>query len=229
MMSERWWAVIPARWSSRRLPGKVAAVVAGRSMLEHAWRAAADGPFERVVVATDSTRVEALARGFGAEVRRTGPADSGTQRASRVVPADVWVAVVQADLPGLRPEHLETLRRAASGAPIATLWTSWTGDRSDPSRVKVRTENGRAVDFSRTPWPDVPAKRHVGVYAFGPGWLARCAEPPRTARARHADLEQLSWLDRGYVIAAAPVRDPGPGVDTWEQLVAARATLAQPS
>lgn len=223
-----WWAVIPARWGSRRLPGKVTAVLDGRPMLEHVWRAAAACPgFDRVVIATDSEHVCQVARGFGAEACLTGPAPSGTARASLVAPPEVAVAVVQADQPGLRPEHLGTLQRSVDDSPIGTLWTQWSGAPDDPHQVKIRTENGRALDFARAPWPGVPLQRHVGLYAFRPGWLGHCTQGGPTPRALEADLEQLSWLDRGFPIGVRQVGDVGPSVDTWPQLVRARAWMGE--
>ena len=63
--------VIPARFDSSRLPGKVLLPLAGKPMLQ--WvheRARACGAAE-VVVATDDERIATAARGFGAEVAMT--------------------------------------------------------------------------------------------------------------------------------------------------------------
>ncbi|MEN0066295.1 MAG: NTP transferase domain-containing protein [Myxococcota bacterium] len=224
----RWWAIIPARWGSRRLPGKVLAHIGGRSLLEHVWRATAATPeFHRVVVATDDSHVAEVARGFGAEVERTGWADSGTARAAQVASEDVAVAVVQADQLNLEPASLTALIATIEDAPIATLWTAYTGDPQDPARVKIRTEGVRVLDFARTVFPDAPLRQHVGLYAFAPGWLARCVNRGRTLRAHTHDLEQLSWLDAGYSMAAREVADAGWSVDTPAQLAEARAVFAE--
>ncbi|MEO0601072.1 MAG: NTP transferase domain-containing protein [Myxococcota bacterium] len=219
---------MPARWSSRRLPGKVAAIIGGQSMLERVWRATVAAPgFARVLVATDSPKVVQLARGFGADVALTGPASSGTARASLLAPDDVAVAVVQADQPFLDPDHLGALRDSVSRSPIGTLWSEWSGDPADLDRVKIRIEIDRVLDFAREPWPDAAPRRHVGMYAFRPGWLGRCTQGPPTARAIRHDLEQLSWLDQGFEMAAHHVSGVGPSVDTWPQLVRARARMAE--
>lgn len=197
-------------------------------MLERVWRRTVAAPgFERVVVATDSPRIARLARGFGADVGLTGPASSGTARSSLVAPDDVAVAVVQADQPFLDPDHLGALKDSVSRAPIGTLWTEWSGDPADLDRVKIRIETDRVVDFAREPWPDVAPRRHVGMYAFRPGWLGRCTQRPPTPRAIQHDLEQLSWLDLGFEMAAQRVSGVAPSVDTWPQLVRSRARMAE--
>ena len=53
--------IIPARWGSRRFPGKVAFPIRGVPMVERVWRAARRCERLRdVIVATDDARVLAL-------------------------------------------------------------------------------------------------------------------------------------------------------------------------
>ena len=219
------WAVIPARLDSRRLPGKVLALVGDLPLVEHVRRACvAAGGFERVVVATDRAAVADVVRGFGGEAEITAEAPSGTARASLIVPEAVSVMVVQADQPFLRPADVRQLAQLVEdGATVATLWAPLVGEPDDPARVKVRVCGDEAVDFSRRPFPAHPPRVHLGLYAFGPGWLGRCGRLPRSDRARKEDLEQLTWLDAGVVIRGCAVDPPGISVDTPGQLLAARA------
>jgi 3-deoxy-manno-octulosonate cytidylyltransferase (CMP-KDO synthetase) len=60
--------VIPARFASERLPGKVLLDLAGQSMLERAWRRACASSAESVVIATDDQRIVEAANSFGARV-----------------------------------------------------------------------------------------------------------------------------------------------------------------
>src|SRR6186713_2345653 len=67
-------AVIPARFSSTRLPGKPLADIHGRPMIEHVYRrACAARTISRVIVATDDLRVFEAVRAFGGDVRMTSP------------------------------------------------------------------------------------------------------------------------------------------------------------
>ena len=62
-------AVIPARYGSKRLPGKPLADLAGRPLVVHAWQAARSAALgDRVVVATDDARIARVVRDAGGEV-----------------------------------------------------------------------------------------------------------------------------------------------------------------
>lgn len=79
--------VIPARFASRRYPGKPLVELAGasgrkRSLIRRSWDAAmAVESVDRVVVATDDERIRREAEGFGAEVVMTSETcANGTER-----------------------------------------------------------------------------------------------------------------------------------------------------
>ena len=79
--------VIPARYASTRYPGKPLVGLTGatgetRSLIERSWRAAQQVQgADRVVVATDDTRIRDAAHAFGAEVVMTSEScQNGTER-----------------------------------------------------------------------------------------------------------------------------------------------------
>jgi 3-deoxy-manno-octulosonate cytidylyltransferase (CMP-KDO synthetase) len=126
-------------------------------------------------------------------------------------------------------------------AAIATLATPIESldDFLDPNVVKVvAADDGAALYFSRAPIPwsrdGAPAGlasqrehggalRHVGMYAYRAGALARItALAPSTLELREK-LEQLRALQAGLRIVVATCRvPPGPGVDTEHDLRRAR-------
>jgi 3-deoxy-manno-octulosonate cytidylyltransferase (CMP-KDO synthetase) len=134
-------------------------------MLEEVWRrAAASRSIDRLVVATDDSRIMDAAVGFGAEVRRTSRDHaSGTDRVAEVVrrAGDGFELVVniQGDDPLLTPTSLDRLVQAfdAPGAPqMATLAEpiADVDELFDPNVVKLVTDaKGRALYFSRSPIP----------------------------------------------------------------------------
>lgn len=219
-MAARLWAVVPARFASRRFAGKVLADVGGLTMLEAVWRrVCACDRFERVIVATDDDRVVQVAQSIGADVQRTGPACCGTERVAQVVgDANVGVLNVQADQPGLDPSHLDAVcDRLQRGAALATLATPM--QRADDTRsvVKVQIEGGLARSFSRA-WPvrEGAVYRHIGIYGFAPGWVGRCGQS--SASVGMPDLEQVPWLDAGYSIAVDVVPHAERAVDVVADL-----------
>ncbi len=81
--------VIPARYASTRYPGKPLVELTGasglsRSLIERSWKAACEVQgVDRVVVATDDTRIQQAAEAFGAEVVMTSETcQNGTERCS---------------------------------------------------------------------------------------------------------------------------------------------------
>ena len=73
--------VIPARYASSRLPGKVLLPMAGKPMLQWVYERACAAQAEEVVIATDDERVAARARGFARQVLMTAAGHtSGTDR-----------------------------------------------------------------------------------------------------------------------------------------------------
>jgi 3-deoxy-manno-octulosonate cytidylyltransferase (CMP-KDO synthetase) len=63
--------IIPARYSSSRLPGKPLKDIAGMPMIQRVWQQAVKSGASRVVIATDDSRIQSAALLFGAEVCMT--------------------------------------------------------------------------------------------------------------------------------------------------------------
>ena len=88
-------AVIPARFHSTRLPGKILANIAGRPMIEHVFRCASAARLvTAVLVATDDERIAIAVRAFGgAAVLTRADHVSGTDRIAEVVAAPLPAVV----------------------------------------------------------------------------------------------------------------------------------------
>ena len=88
--------VIPARFASERLPGKVLLDLAGQSMLQHVWRRAKESSAESVVIATDDERIVNAATAFGAQVVLTrSDHQSGSDRIAECAESLQYNALVQ--------------------------------------------------------------------------------------------------------------------------------------
>ena len=235
-------AVVPARLASTRLERKMLLRETGRWLFEHTARMVLESrAFARVVVATDAPEVESAAREAGLEALATRPEHrSGTERVAEAwrklleagEAADV-VVNVQGDEPELDPADLARVVDVFTdpAVAIATLAAPLTSDEEwrNPGVVKVVCDaSGTALYFSRAPIPgrghgappmraaDLPAKRHIGVYAFRPGKLLACAALPPSRLEQAESLEQLRWLEAGErILVVAAVRAP-PGIDTRE-------------
>ncbi|MGR7920688.1 3-deoxy-manno-octulosonate cytidylyltransferase [Zobellella denitrificans] len=243
--------VIPARFSSTRLPGKPLADIHGKPMIRWVVEQAQKSAAARVVVATDDERIRAALADAGVEVCMTGSHhESGTERLAEVVellglaPDEILVNV-QGDEPLLPPELVDQVAGllAGSDAPMATLATpvetveQWL----DPNVVKVvQSQAGRALYFSRAPIPwdrdgmaaEAPelagCLRHIGIYAYRAGFIRRYLELPASPLEQREKLEQLRVLWHGEAIALAEARVvPPAGVDTQADLDEVRRRLRE--
>lgn len=248
--------VIPARYASTRLPGKVLLDILGRPMIQWVYERAARSGAQEVLVATDDERVKQACEGFGADVVMTGSQHrSGTERLAEVAErlglgAGEVVVNVQADEPALPPELIRQVAANLQEYPdaaIATLCEPIQDAESyfDPNVVKVVTDDqGFALYFSRAPipwqrdsavspgggreWPGPGAcMRHVGLYGYRVNYLSTYSHYPQCAIERIESLEQLRALHYGYRVHVQAARvPPGLGVDTQADLEQVRRLLA---
>ncbi len=253
-MSPEFTVVIPARYASTRLPGKMLLPVAGRPLVAWTHGCALASGAARVVIATDDERVAATCRELGAEVEMTsGSHPSGSDRIAEVVDrlglADQAIVVnLQGDEPLMPPALLSQVASDLNQRPghaIATLCVAIddAAQLFDPAVVKVvRDRAGNALYFSRAPipWhrdafaaadgdvlPPTPRYyRHLGLYAYRAGFLRRFAAEGPCASELAESLEQLRALDAGERIHVAITGTaPPPGVDNQDDLLRVRAAL----
>ncbi len=218
--------VIPARIGSTRFPGKILALLRGRTMVEWCWRAAQAAQLGPVLVATDSDSVADRVRSFGGVAVMTPPScPSGSDR--------VWLAAkgrreavilnYQGDMPLLKAATLRAAVEAlARGADIATAVIPLTDAKRarNPNVVKaVLAENRRCLYFSRRDVPfrrgasGVPAWEHLGIYAYRRDALRRFVALAPSALEKAEKLEQLRALEGGMTIRAAVVAERPLSVD----------------
>ncbi len=235
--------IIPARYASTRLPGKPLLDIAGKTLIERVYDCARASGAERVVVATDDERIARAVRAFGGEACMTRTDHpSGTDRLAEAIAIldldeEAIVVNLQGDEPLMPPELIRAVAELLAAHPAAVVATaSHAIDDPDsfanPHVVKVVTDReGYALYFSRAPipWPrDVMAGRsgipdtafrHIGIYAYRAGFVGRYAAWPVCPPERIEALEQLRVLWQGGRIIVYPAQvEPGPGVDTAEDL-----------
>lgn len=238
--------VIPARYASTRLPGKPLADIAGQPMIVRVAAAARRSSAEGVWVATDDERIVSAIRQHGYDAVMTGANHlSGTDRIAEVADQLNWddaeiVVNVQGDEPLLDPALIDLVAGALCGDPDAAMATAAhplasAADFFNPNVVKVVCDaRGRALYFSRAPIPwdrdhfadrrdalpaDLPAQRHIGLYAYRVSFLRRFGQLAASPLERCESLEQLRALWHGYPIQVVSIdHPPAPGVDTPEDL-----------
>ncbi|MFT6103179.1 MAG: 3-deoxy-manno-octulosonate cytidylyltransferase (CMP-KDO synthetase) [Granulosicoccus sp.] len=157
--------VIPARFSSTRLPGKPLLLIDGKPMVQRVYEQALKSDAEQVIIATDDQRIVDAVIAFGGNVCMTSDKHiSGTDRIQEVAQQyalsdDHIVVNVQGDEPCIPPAVINQVAINLANnnfAAAATLSEKITNvaEFLNPNVVKVVfNEAQMALYFSRAPIP----------------------------------------------------------------------------
>jgi len=233
--------VIPARYDSERLPGKVLLPICGKPMIQVVYERARNCPLlNELWVATDSKKVHDCCVQNQIPVLMTMRMHrSGTERILEVAGKksaglnanDVYVNI-QGDEPMITPDHVRLLIEpftTRSGVQVTTLKTPLDpAEASNPNVVKVVTNlRGEAVYFSRAPIPSprnpsasLGFYKHMGLYAYTRAALERYRTLAVSPLEETERLEQLRFLDHGIPIHVAETAEDTIGVDTEDDWAA---------
>jgi 3-deoxy-manno-octulosonate cytidylyltransferase (CMP-KDO synthetase) len=241
--------VIPARLGSTRLPRKPLADIGGKPMVVRVAEQAKKSLAHSVVVATDSTEIQAACDEHRIECLLTSPDHpTGTDRLAEVsqllkLPSSALVVNVQGDEPLIPPELINQVAQTLADHTECAISTVAVpihdaAEIQNPNVVKVVLKrDGEAPYFSRAPIPfvrDLKSEqktahlRHLGIYAYRADFLQAYSRlepaPPEQAET----LEQLRAQWNGYRIAVhIAAQTPPAGVDTPEDLERVRSLLAK--
>ncbi len=239
-------AVIPARWHSTRLKGKILADINGKPMVQHVWEKVKKAHLiDDVIIAVDKERVKKRVEAFGAKAVLTSPEQpSGSDRIAEVVnsmDADI-VINVQADEPLIHPLMIDELAQVFEYEPKVQMATlikriHRVEEVNDPNVVKVVVDRkGFALYFSRSPIPSIARRleengkmhtevdisnryfKHIGLYSYTKDFLFTFTNLPKSTLEQEEKLEQLRVLEHGYRIKTIETRFDTVSVDTQEDL-----------
>ncbi|MDD7805407.1 MAG: 3-deoxy-manno-octulosonate cytidylyltransferase [Endozoicomonas sp. (ex Botrylloides leachii)] len=240
--------VIPARFGSSRLLGKPLVDIGGKPMIQHVYERALQSRAQRVIIATDDSRIKAAAEAFQAEVCMTSTAHpTGTDRLQEVallygLNENDIIVNVQGDEPLIPPKNINQVADAMTisknvGAATLCEKIKTYKEMFDPNVVKLTVNSqGIALYFSRAPIPwdrntfadgantALPeklscCKRHIGIYAYRVGLLNRFVAWGMCPIEEIESLEQLRLLWHGQKIQVVDALETPPGgVDTKQDL-----------
>ena len=241
--------IIPARYASTRFPAKPLALLGGMPIIEHVYRQASKA-VKDVVVATDDERIKSVVEGFGGRAVMTSTEhQSGTDRcyeALQNVGEQYDIVInVQGDEPFIQPEQITALIECFNDAAtdIATMVKPFAEEDGiealeNPNSPKVvLSRSMKAIYFSRSVIPYMRGVereewlkrhtyyKHLGIYAFRSKVLAEITSLPQSSLELSEKLEQLRWLENGYVIGVATTNIETIGIDTPEDLARAEAFM----
>ena len=234
--------IIPARYSSTRLPGKPLILIHGKPMIQRVYEQAQRSKLlDRVIVATDDARIFDCVKDFGGEVIMTSEKHvSGTDRlaeAARMINCDI-VVNIQGDEPFIDPKNIDIAIEPLLKdrlLNVSTLAFKITDplDLENENKVKVVLDkNNFALYFSRNYIPfDMehnPAKvwtlkdrifyKHIGLYVYRKSFLMRFAKMKKSYLEEVEKLEQLRILENGDKIKVVITKKDSVSVDTMEDI-----------
>lgn len=231
-------ALIPARFDSKRFPGKMLAMIGEMPLIVLTWKNISQMDiFDDVIVVTDNEAIflEVEAAG-GKALMSEKEHRSGTDRiaeAAEKLDHELFVNV-QGDEPFISKSALESIKSAFSdeSVQIASLMRKIDKkeDVENPNIVKVVTDDDNfSMYFSRSTIPynrdgreNVDYYGHIGVYAFRREILLKFPDMPQSELEKTEKLEQLRFLSRGYKIKMIETEYSGIGIDTPKDLEFAR-------
>ncbi len=235
--------IIPARYDSARLKGKVLYPINGKSILERVYnRAKLVKNFSAIYIATDHEKIAEAAEKFGAKTIMTcGKYLCGSDRvadAARKLDADIIVNI-QADEPYIpieaveKPLHMLIEDKRLSVTTAATKIRK-TEELYDPNIAKIVLDRDNFTLYSSRsliPYPNIyfsdkkPSSlknvifyKHIGVYLFRKRFLQKFAKLPASFLEKTESLEQLRIIENGYKLKVAVIAQDSPCVDTLKDI-----------
>lgn len=232
-------AVIPARFASKRFPGKPLSLIAGKPLIQHIYQAASKSKLiDKVIVATDSPDIMKTVIGFGGEaIITSGNHKTGSDRAAEAMEklGGEIIINIQADHIGVKPAVFDRVLKAMLAdrkIMFATIAKRIESESAlfDPNRVKlIIDDNDYAFWFSRYPLPFLQGVNgdrlgafdfyyHIGTYFFRKTGLKLFHSWPRSALEKAESLEQLRILENHHKIKIFKIKNEILSIDTPQDL-----------
>lgn len=219
--------IIPARYASTRLPGKLLLSIHGKTLLQRTYEnALLSNLVDQIYIATDDKRIYDHVHSFGGVAYMTCPnCINGTDRIADLLSQkpewlnDIKAIVnIQGDLPCVDPSAIDQAVQLLLNDPEAVMATLATPihhreEAESSSVVKcVIDQKQNALYFSRALIPSnkkltfqttTPYLKHIGLYVYRPSFLPVYQKLASTPLQMEEDLEQLKVLEYGYKIKVA--------------------------
>ena len=226
-------AMIPARYSASRFPGKLMKFLGDKPVILRTYEAAvAANLFDEVYVVTDSDIIyKTITEVGGKAIMSKKEHECGSDRIAEAVEnlaVDI-VVNVQGDEPFIDTVSLskliavfkEDLQKKIDLASLKVAMKT-TEDIQNPNNVKVITDtNDFAIYFSRSVIPfqrdkdvNVTYYKHKGVYAFRKEALIDFYNTPMTPIEAAEKIECIRYLEVGKKIKMIETSVESIGIDT---------------
>ena len=226
--------LIPARYDSSRLPGKLLSSLGTKTVLENVyWAAVNSGLFSSVIIASGDKKISDYCKSQNLSFLDCfGSFESGSERiiwAAKKLKLNGWIVNLQGDQPFITNKDLKNLLSKHDSQSVTTLIVPIPSGIDDgPVRATVNGK-GEIVSFSRARIPSghssFRVNIHVGIYLYPePIWQQKNLfhDCPWSIQE---SLEQLNLICKGIKFLAAISNLQSIEINTYADLEQARLLL----
>ena len=223
-------AIIPARYGSKRLPGKPLIQINKKALIQITYESVlGSNLFDLIFVATDSEKIKKTVINFGGQCVMTSSKHlNGTERCAELINKlkhqisnQDLIVNIQCDEPFIKKNHLKkviNLFKVSHQNNIGTLVSSIEKNEiENPSIVKLNVKNNAVVDFSRQKAhfnKKTKIYKHIGVYGYRAHTLLKISKLKIDKREAEESLEQLRWIAHDYEISYALINQNLTSINT---------------
>ena len=235
-MIERTLTVIPARYASHRLPGKVLEEIHGFPMIYWVYQQVLKAKSGAVIVAADHSRVyETLEKLDIPHVATDPTCRNGTERVYEVAkkyPDVDYFLNVQGDEPLLNPSIVQSvLTSGFEPGVFKTAISGISGESNNPSEVKVALSSENRIRFasrSLVPYFEEKSIRYKihGVYLYSRPLLERFISCPVGPLEQLESVEQMRCIENDIPLIGIKTEGTERSVDTHDDLLYMRSLPA---
>ncbi|MFC2093286.1 3-deoxy-manno-octulosonate cytidylyltransferase [Bacteroidota bacterium] len=245
--------IIPARYQSKRLPGKPLIKIGGISMIKRVYKQVEKSKhISEIIVATDDKRILNEVINFGGNAVMTSKKHkSGTDRIAEVVKnkkCDI-VVNIQCDEPFIDPKIIDKAIKPLiddNTLNVSTLAVKFSNveDLYNEGNVKVvfdkdynalyfsravipfnRTDSGNNLKKVKTISKDKKFYKHIGLYVYRKRFLLKFARMKESYLEKTEKLEQLRIIENGERIRVVLTNKDSLSIDTKNDLKKIKALL----
>jgi 3-deoxy-D-manno-octulosonate 8-phosphate phosphatase (KDO 8-P phosphatase) len=212
--------LIPARYGSKRLPGKPLIELNGKKLIKHVFDICKGTGLDTFVLTDD----ERILREFESNcLIDYQEYDNGTERCAGAINNffqhthyDRFINV-QGDMIDVTKECIERCALGLEAANVTTVYTDMPKDKqNDPNTVKMIRAGMEALWFCRG--VKGYGEWHLGVYGYRKRALEAYCSWERAEEEKIEKLEQLRWLKYNFKINCFKVEYSGTEINTPEDV-----------
>ena len=233
--------VIPSRFNSSRLPGKPLKIIGNKTMIEHVYLRAIKIGCEKVIVATDNSRIynHCILKKINV-IMTSKKHKTGSDRVAEVAKKFnyKWILNIQGDDPLINIKDIRRLinktflfekqKKVFSLSTLFFLKKETNIDNPNEARILMNKKN-EVIIFSRKKITYKSEKnlylKHIGVFLYKKDFLEKFSKLKKSFLEKDQSLEQLRAIENGYKIIAFKAKFFTRGVDTIKDLLYIRKLI----